>query len=151
MADEKNTIINLSNIGNSQQSNLQANQQQTVSQVTENMQTVQALFKNLKEDIFEEIDIEVDDAKQKKRITNDLQKAENAFAELEKAASQSSETIDTATTSRIEEFIDHLADKDSRINKALAYVSKSSDKIKALAQSYNKVAAHFALTTIPEV
>ncbi|MGR3304262.1 MAG: COR domain-containing protein [Candidatus Scalindua sp.] len=156
--ENKNININLSNIGNPQQNvtqrqtsiqkaTLTATQQQTVKQVNE----VQGLFKNFKKDILDEIDIEIDDEKEKKRIQNELQNTENAFIELEKAASEGKKELDTGTKSRLEEFIDNLSDENSRINKALKLVTKGKDKAQALAKVYNKFAPFFALPSVPDI
>ena len=65
---------NLENIGNPQQTvnqtqhaELKASQEQTVTQEVKQVQEVQGLFKNLKEDILDEIDIEIDDDKEKRK------------------------------------------------------------------------------------
>ena len=143
--------INLSNIGNPQQTVSQqvtqtANQQQSVTQEVKN---VQGLFKNLQEDILEEIDLEIEDEKEKKRIKNELQKVENAFSELEKAASEDKKELSESTKGRIAEFIDNLSDENSRLNKALKLVSKGTEKVQELGRFYNNVAPFFALPSIP--
>ena len=145
--------ISFSNIGNPQQMVAQqveqtATQQQTVSQ---EIKTVQGLFKNLKEDILTEIEIEIEDKKEKKRISKDLENTENAFLELRKASAEGRNELPISVKNRIEEFIDNLSDKNSRLNKALNLVSKGADKIKKLSRFYNKVAPYFALPSIPPV
>ncbi len=156
--ENKNININLSNIGNPQQNvtqkqtsvqkaTLTAIQQQTVKQVNE----VQGLFKNLKEDILEEIDLEIDDEKEKRRIKNELEKTEKAFSELETSASEGKEELDTSTKNRLTEFIDNLSDENSRINKTLKLVSKGKGKAQTLAKVYNKFAPFFALPSVPDI
>ncbi|MFZ0034275.1 MAG: hypothetical protein WAK60_04715 [Sedimentisphaerales bacterium] len=145
--------INLSNIGNPQQNarqeaTLTATQQQTV---TQEVKDVQVLLKNLKADILEEVEIEIEDEKEKKRIKNELQKAEDAFNELEKAASEGKKEVDEGTKSRIGEFIDNLSDENSRINKALKLVSNGVEKVQKLGRVYNKFAPYFALPSIPPI
>jgi len=131
-----------------QDATLTANQQQTVTQEVKN---VQGLFKNLKDDILDEIDIEIDDEKEKKRIKNELQKAENAFNELEKAASDGKKELPESTKGRIAEFVDNLSDENSRINKALKYVSNGAEKVQMLGRIYNKFAPYFAIPSIPPI
>lgn len=126
--------------------------QETVSQ---QVKQVQSLFKNLKEDIFEEIDIEVDDPKDKKRIQNELKKTENALNELEQpSATKSTEEsaeIPPKTSGRLNEFVESLENKDSRFNKALAFVDDGKNKLQTLGKAYNKIAANFGLTLVPPV
>ncbi len=157
MDDNKNININLSNIGNpqmhvhqeqKQESTLTATQQQTVTQEIKN---VHGLFKNLKDDIFDEVDLKIKDEKEKQRIKNDLIKTEKAFAELEKAASEGKKELDTGTKSRLAEFIENLSDENSRINKALKLVSKGTKKAQDLAKVYNKFAPYFALPSVPDI
>jgi Leucine-rich repeat (LRR) protein len=152
MQENRSIKIDLSNIGNpvlsaTLQATLTATQQQTVQQVN----NVQGLFKNLKEDIIGEVDIEIEDEKEKRRIKNELEKTEKAFSELEKAASEGKKELDTGTKSRLAEFIDNLSDENSRINKALKLVSKGTEKAQALAQVYNKFAPFFALPSVPDI
>ena len=107
--------------------------------------------KNLKKDILDEIDIEIDDEKEKKRIQNELQNTEEAFIELEKAASEGKKELDSGAKSRLAEFIDNLSDENSRINKTLKLVSKGKEKAQALAKVYNKFAPFFALPSVPDI
>ena len=124
-------------------------QQQTV--IHQEVKNVQGLFKNFKQDILEEVEIEIKDEKEKTRIKNELQKADNAFSELEKAASDGKKEIEAGTKSRIKEFIDNLSDKNSRINKAFKLVSKGAEKIQKLGRVYNKFALYFTLPSIPPI
>jgi len=125
-----------------------ATQQQTVIQEVRN---VQGLFKNLKEDILDEVEIEIEDEKEKQRIKNELDNADAAFSELEKAAAEGKKELPVSTKSRIGEFIDKLSDENSRINKALRLVSKGAEKVQQLGRFYNKVAPYFALPSIPAI
>jgi internalin A len=155
MMDDNKINIHFSDFGKAQvtsdiKANLTSTQQQTIT-VHQEVKNVQGLFKNLKEDILDEIETEIDDDKEKQRIKNELQKAENAFNELEKAASEGKKEIDAGTKSRIGEFIDNLSDENSRINKALKLVSKGADKVQKLGRFYNKVAPYFALPSIPPI
>jgi Leucine-rich repeat (LRR) protein/GTPase SAR1 family protein len=151
--DEGKININLNNIGNpqvnvSQVATLIATQQQTV---TQNVKAVQGLFKNLKDDILDEVEIEMKDEKEKKRIKNELEKVDEAFSELEKAASEGKKEIPENTKSRIGEFIDNLSDENSRINKALKLVSNGAEKVQKLGRIYNQFAPYFVLPVIPPV
>ncbi|NVO09292.1 MAG: leucine-rich repeat domain-containing protein [Bacteroidales bacterium] len=131
-----------------QNANLTATQQQTVSQ---EIKIVQDLFKNLKDDILKEVDIEVDDEKERKRIKNELQKAEEALSELEKAASEGKKEVSEGLKDRLKEFFDNLSDEKSRLNKALKLVSKGAEKLQKFGKFYNNVAPFFALPSIPPV
>lgn len=127
-----------------------ATQQQAVN-VHQEVKTVQGLFKNLKEDILDEVDIEIEDEKEKQRIKNELDKVDVAFSELERAASEGKKELPVSTKSRISEFVDKLSDENSRINKALRLVSKGAEKVQKLGRFYNKVAPYFALPSIPPI
>lgn len=131
-----------------QEASLSSNQQQTVTQQVKN---VQGLFKNLKEDILDEVDIEIEDEKEKKRIKTELQKAENAFNDLEKATIEDKKELPVSTKDRIAEFFSNLSDENSRINKAFQGVSKGAEKVQKLGQAYNKVAPYFTLPSIPPI
>lgn len=152
---QSNININLSNIGNTQthveqHAQLTATQTQTVSiDIKIDVKTVQGLFNNLKEDILDEIDIEIDDEKEKKRIANELKKAGRAFEALEEAAGREDSDLDSATKSRLKEFVSNLADEDSRIGKTLGLVSRGREKMQAVGKAYNSVAPYFVLPSIP--
>jgi len=153
MMEENRINIHLSDFGKASvksdiQAKLTATQQQAVT-IHQEVKNVQGLFKNLKEDILSEAEIEIEDDKEKKRIKNELGKVESAFSELEKAASEGKKEIDEGTKSRIGEFIDNLSDENSRINKALKLVSKGAKKVQKLGGVYNKLAPYFALPSIP--
>jgi hypothetical protein len=125
-------------------------QQQTVT-VHQEVKNVQGLFKNLKEDILNEVEIEIEDDKERKRIKNELGKAESAFSELEMAVSEGKKELPVSTKNRIGEFIDNLSDKKSRINKALRLVSNGAKKVQKLGGVYNKFAPYFTLPSIPPI
>ncbi|MBN1349315.1 hypothetical protein JXJ21_07895, partial [candidate division KSB1 bacterium] len=157
MADESKNIINISmsDFGKAEaksdvQAALSATQQQTVT-VHQEVRNVQGIFQNLKEDILDEIDIEFEDEKERKRIRKELEKAETAFSELEQAASEGKKELPEGTKGRIADFIDTLSDENSRINKALKLVSKGADKVQKLGRFYNNVAPYFALPSIPPI
>lgn len=145
--------INLSNIGNPQQIVSQQVEQNVTQQqtVTQNVKIVQDLFKNLKDDILAEVEIEVDDEKEKKRIKNELQKTEETLCELEKAASEGKKEVSEGLKDRLKEFFDNLSNEDSRLNKALKLVSKGAEKLQKFGKFYNNVAPFFALPSIPPV
>lgn len=148
-----NITIDISNIGNpkvhvQQEVSQTATQHQTVSL---EIKSVNGLFRNLKEDILDEIDIELDDEKEKKRIRKELEKADTAFTSLEKAAGEGKKEIDEGTRSRIAEFIDNLSDESSRLNKALKLVSKGAEKAQKLGKTYNKIAPFFGLPVVPPI
>lgn len=155
MMDERKNIINISmsDFGKADQKVTQQVEQTVTQQqtVTQEVKNVQDLFKNLKEDILDEVDIEIADEKEKKRIKKELEKAENAFSELEKAAAAGKKELPVSTKSRIAEFFDNLYDENSRINKALKLVSKGTEKVQKLGRIYNKFAPYFAIPSIPPV
>jgi len=155
MGENKNINIHLSDFGKAQitsdiKANLTATQQQSVN-VHQEVKTVQGLFKNLKDDILDEVEIEIEDEKEKKRIKNELEKVDDAFKELEKAASEGKKELPAGTKSRIGEFIDNLSDENSRINKALKLVSKGAEKVQKLGRLYNQFAPYFVLPSIPPI
>ena len=122
----------------------------TVTQeVKQEVKNVIGEFKNLKDDIMEEVDIEVEDEKEKKRIANELNKTEKAFAALEKAAESDTKEIDEGTKSRFKEFFKNLGDENSRISKALKFVSNGTEKVQELARLYNNFAPFFLLPSVP--
>jgi internalin A len=165
-----NNVGNVTNSGNSTVKTGQVNRQETAqTQTVQQTQTVtqtvrQAVvdtngrFKNLKDDLLEEVDIEIDDEKEKKRIQNDLAKTEKAFEQLEQTANQlehadenNPQHLPAATTSRIEEFVNGLSNPASRFNKALTFVGDGTQKLQKLGRSYNKIAPYFALPSIPDI
>ncbi len=115
--------IDLSNIGNPIVS-----QSQTVTvEIKQDTVDAHSLFKKLKDDILKEVDIEIDDEKEKKRIVNDLQNAEEAFAEVEKTAAEGKKAY-AGTKDRFKDFIAEVDDGNSRINRTLRLVKKGSGK-----------------------
>ncbi|MBD3218358.1 MAG: hypothetical protein GF310_08780, partial [candidate division Zixibacteria bacterium] len=134
-----------------EQSQQQEATQTAIQTVTQDVKNVQGLFGNLKDDILDEAEIEFDDEKEKKRLRKELDKAEKAIAELEKASSEGKKEIGEATKSRLGEFIDSLSDKNSRINKALKLVSKGTKKVQELGKTYNKIAPYFGIPNIPPI
>ncbi len=151
--DKRNINIDFRpNIKVHQEQEQQQKQKQEVSQeVKVEVKNAEGLFKNLKEDILDEIDIEIKDEKEKTRIKNDLKKVEKAFSELNEAACEGKKELETGTKNRLEDFIDKLADENSRINKALNLVERGKDKAQKLARVYNKFAPYFALPSVPDV
>ncbi|CAK8716710.1 hypothetical protein GCAAIG_06115 [Candidatus Electronema halotolerans] len=146
--------VSFNNIGNPQvhqnvhQTNTQTNSQQQSVDLLNQLREAHGLFRNLKEDILAEADIEIEDEKEKKRVQNELDKAEKALTEAESAAEQGKE-LDAATKSRLEEFFTSLADKSSRLGKALEFVDQGTRKMQELARTYNKVAANIGLPAVP--
>lgn len=150
---KENIVINVQNNANQTQNNTntQTNSQQQSQhqqQSSNLLKEAQGLFRNLKEDIIAEADIEFDDAKEKKRVKNELTKAEKALAEAESAAAEGKEP-DAAAKSRLEEFFTSLADKSSRLGKLLESVDQGAEKVRKLARTYNKVAENIGLPSVP--
>jgi hypothetical protein len=146
------TVINSNQ---KQESNVEAEQtakqHQNVTQTQEaEVKLAQGLFNNLKEDILDEVDLESEDAKEKKRIQNELSKYDKAFKELEKAASENRNELNAGAKSRIGEFIDNLSDENSRINKFLKLVTNGANKVQKFGRTYNKFATYFGLPKVPE-
>ncbi|MCI5212637.1 MAG: hypothetical protein D3910_28475, partial [Candidatus Electrothrix sp. ATG2] len=144
--------INMSDFGKSQVDvkvdQKQENRQNQSVDLRNQFKDAQALFRNLKDDILEEADIEIEDEKEKKRVANELNKAEKALTEAETAVEQGTEP-DTATKSRLEEFFNSLADKSSRLGKALDFVDQNTQKVQKLARTYNNIAGNVGLPTVP--
>ena len=69
-------------------------------------------------------------------------------AEAESAAEEGKEP-DAATKNRLKQFFDSLADKSSRLGKALEFVDQKTEKVRELARTYNKFAANFGLPAVP--
>ncbi|MGX9727275.1 MAG: COR domain-containing protein [Candidatus Electronema sp. VV] len=144
-----NIMIHLENIGNPQVTQTNSQHQSQHQQQSANLlKEAQGLFRNLKEDIIAEADIEFDDAKEKKRVENELTKAEKALAEAESAAAEGKEP-DAAAKGRLEEFFNSLADKSSRLGKLLESVDQGAEKVRKLARTYNKVAENIGLPSVP--
>ncbi len=124
------TKIDIHDVGNPQihqnvnQSNTQMNTQNQSVDLHNQFKEAQALFRNLKADILDEAEIEIEDEKEKKRVANELNKAEKAMTEAEEAAAQGKEP-DAATKSRLEGFFNSLADKSSRLGKAWSLLTKA--------------------------
>ncbi|MCI5119655.1 MAG: hypothetical protein D3908_00350 [Candidatus Electrothrix sp. AUS4] len=146
---EHHNHVKIENVGNPQiNQNVTQNNTQTVNQSVDLLKDAQALFRNLKDDILDEAEIEIKDEKEKKRVANELNKAEKALAEAEEAVSQDKEP-DAATKSRLEEFFTSLADKSSRLGKALEFVDQGTQKVQKLARTYNSIAGNIGLHTVP--
>ena len=151
--DGHNINISFSNIGNPQTTVTQQ-ATQTVSQsisIVQDIKNFSGLFKNLKNDILDEVEIEIDDEKEKKRIKNELEKTAKAFEELETKAEKNDKEIDSSLKEHVGRFIDYFSDEDSRFNKALKLVSKGKDRLQSLGRLYNNIAPFFALPSVPPV
>ncbi|CAK8725835.1 hypothetical protein GMJAKD_17805 [Candidatus Electrothrix aarhusensis] len=133
---------------NVSQTNTQTNTQNQSVELHNQFKEAQGLFRNLKNDILDEAEIEIEDEKEKKRVANELSKAEKALTEAEAAAEQGKEP-DAATKSRLEEFFNSLADKSSRLGKALEFVDQNTQKVQKLARTYNSIAGNVGLPTVP--
>ncbi len=156
-SEERSMVhVNLENIGNSNVTNTQTNtqsqhqeQRQAVDvQMQQEIKAMRGLFRNLKEDILSEADIEIEDAKEKQRIENELNTVEKALVVLEESAT-AGEKPETAVTSRLEKFFQNLADKTSRLGKVLETVDHSTEKVRNLVKIYNKFAQNIGLPSIP--
>uniref|UniRef100_UPI0040574927 COR domain-containing protein n=2 Tax=Candidatus Electrothrix sp. TaxID=2170559 RepID=UPI0040574927 len=144
--------INMSDFGKSEvHQNVDQHNTQTANQSVDlhnQFKEAQALFDNLKNDILDEAEIEIEDEKEKKRVTRELDKAEQAMTAAEKAVQEEKEP-DAATKSRLEEFFNSLADKSSRLGKALDFVDQGTQKVQKLARTYNSIAGNIGLPTVP--
>lgn len=146
--------IHIENVGNpkvnqtvTQNSSQSVDQKQSLD-FLDQLKDMQGLFCNLKEDILDEADIEIEDEKEKKRIQNELGKAEKALTEAESAAKEGNE-LDAAAKNRLETFFNSLADKNSRLGKALEFVGNGANKAQELAQAYNKFATNIGWPAVP--
>jgi internalin A len=119
-------------------------------QITQNITDAQSLFKNLKQDILDEADIEIEDEKEIKRIKNELKKIEKALNEL-KTAAEAKKEPEAGTKTRFKEFINNISDKNSKINKALELVSNGTETLQKFGRLYNKFAPFCALPSIPDI
>ena len=120
-------------------------------EIKQDVKDTVSLFRNFKEDVLGDIDIEMEDEKEKKRIAGDLEKMEKALAQLETTVAKNSKDIDEGPKSRFKDFMNALADKNSRINKALKHVGKGTEKAKKIARLYNKFSGFFGLPAVPTV
>ncbi|XCN71643.1 MAG: leucine-rich repeat domain-containing protein [Candidatus Electrothrix aestuarii] len=149
---EHHNHVKIENVGNPQiNQNVTQNNTQTVNQSVDllnQLKDAQALFRNLKDDILDEAEIEIEDEKEKKRVARELDKAEKAMTAAEKAVQEGKEP-DAATKSRLEEFFNSLADKSSRLGKALKFVDQGTQKVQKLARTYNSIAGNIGLPTVP--
>ena len=143
-----NVQNNANQTQNVNQANTQTNTQNQSVDLLNQLREAQGLFRNLKDDILDEAEIEIEDEKEKKRVANELSKAEKALTEAEAAAEQGKEP-DAATKSRLEEFFSSLADKSSRLGKALEFVDQGTQKVQKLARTYNSIAGNVGLPTVP--
>jgi small GTP-binding protein len=154
MGDIKFIVENkLENIGNPTVSTHQQNHQQVevnVSQeIVQHVQNLQGVFENLKEDILREAELEIDDAKERKRLASELDLAENAIIEMETAVADGKKELKPSVKERLGEFIDNLSNPDSRLRKGIGLVTKGAEKAAKLADFYNKCAPFFNLASIP--
>uniref|UniRef100_UPI0040576172 COR domain-containing protein n=1 Tax=Candidatus Electrothrix sp. TaxID=2170559 RepID=UPI0040576172 len=149
---EEKIVVNVQNNANQSQNVTQANTQTNTQNQSVDLHNqfkeAQALFRNLKADILDEAEIEIEDEKEKKRVTRELDKAEQAMTAAEKAVQEEKEP-DAATKSRLEEFFNSLADKSSRLGKALDFVDQGTQKVQKLARTYNSIAGNIGLPTVP--
>lgn len=156
-----NVNVHLDNVGNptisQNQTNTQSSQQHAELTATQeqsvaiDIKNIQGLLKNLKDDVLEEVELEIDDDKEKRRINNEFTKIETAFNEMSDAQQQETKELTPSTFERLTDFVDNLQDEDSRINKALGLLTKGKDKAQKLATTYNKIAPYFALPVVPDV
>ncbi len=145
------TMTNEQKQENKQDQTVSQEQTQTVTVTVKQVQQVQGLFKNLQEDILDEIDDLVEDEDEKKRIEKDLNKVGKAFNEVEKAAAEEKKEIDEGTKNRLENFFDNIKDENSRIGKALKLTSDGVKTAQKLGGIYNKFAPYFALPSVPPI
>lgn len=147
--------INLENICNPALNVDQNNHQQvkvTINQeIVQNIQNLQGVFKNLKEDILREAELEIDDPKEKARLNHELKEAELSIAEMETAVASGENKLKSSVRERLGEFIDNLSDENSRLRKAVSLVSKGAEKAVKFADFYNKCAPFFGLPSGPPI
>ena len=101
--------------------------------------------------MLDEVEIEFGDPKETRRLQKELEKADEAISALEESLSEGKKELPVTVKERLGEFIDNLADEDSRINKALKLVGKGSEKAKKLAKYYNNCAPFLGLPSVPPV
>ncbi len=118
-------------------------------EIVQHVQNLQGVFENLKADILREAELEIDDTKERKRLANELELAENAIAEMETAVADGKNELKPSVKERLGEFIDNLVNPDSRLRKGINLVTKGAEKAVKLADFYNKCAPYFDLAKIP--
>ena len=156
MKEKGNINITFSNIGNPQ---TQVNTEQHASQTSLQQQTnivqeinkAQGLFKNLSQDILDEATIDEHEPKEIKRLVKDLENTGEALSELEKAANENKQEVAHSVKDRLEAFSEALFDKGSRFSQFLENISGGVKKAQKLAHAYNKLASYYGFQVIPEV
>ncbi len=145
----------LENIGNPTRHVEQKNEQRVAVSVNmelhQAVQSLQGLFSNLKQDILEEAELEIKDVHERKKLQSDLLKAEAALAEMEKAVAAGQKNLKPAVKERLGDFIENLADENSRLSKGIQLLSKGAEKARKLAGYYNSCAPFFGLPSVPPV
>jgi len=145
----------LENIGNPTQHVEQKNEQQVAVSVSQEVhqavQNLQGLFSNLKHDILEEAELEIEDEKERKKLQSELLKAGEALAEMEMAVAAGQKALKPSVKERLGEFIESLADENSRLSKGIKLLSKGAEKARKLAGYYNTCAPFFGLPSVPPV
>ena len=139
-------------INNNPQFNQHNSQQVEVNvsqEIVQHVQNLKGVFENLKENVLAETDIEFDDPKEQKRLAREFELAENAIIEMETAASNGTKELKPSVKERLGEFIDNLANPNSRLRKGINLVTKGAEKSVKLADFYNKCAPFFDLAKIP--
>ncbi|MBW1616095.1 MAG: leucine-rich repeat domain-containing protein [Deltaproteobacteria bacterium] len=142
----KNDNRNISN----QRAELKAEQTVNITIIQENIIDAKGLFENLKEDIFDEIEIEIDDEKAQKRTKKELEKVERTLSKIETAAREDKKA-DAGIKDRMQGFINSLSDKNSNISKSIKSAAKIKDGFQKFGKVYNKIASFMVLPSIPDI
>uniref|UniRef100_Q3AT94 non-specific serine/threonine protein kinase n=1 Tax=Chlorobium chlorochromatii (strain CaD3) TaxID=340177 RepID=Q3AT94_CHLCH len=110
----------------------------------QHIEELQGRFRILKEDLLDEVEIELEDPKEQKRLFNELNKVENAITEMAEAAnSEQPKRLSSAVRERLDGFLESLHNPDSRLNKVLQAVEKGAERVKTLSDIYQKCKPFF--------
>jgi len=108
------------------------------------------LFEQLRKDIFEKLDIEIEDEIKRKFIVDQFRHVERALSEVETTVIvNNQEVLDDRTENTLNFFVARISIKKTPNAKALQSVLVGTEKFNEFADVYNKFAPFFDLSIIP--
>jgi phage-related minor tail protein len=118
-------------------------------ELRQNIEELKGKFTNLKQEILEEAELELDDNKERMRLSKELDRVEEAIIEIEQAASEQQPRLSAAIKDRFDNFMTSVTDDNSRLNKLLKLVSKGVERAQTVTDLYHKCSSLFESLPVP--
>ncbi|MEL7290449.1 MAG: COR domain-containing protein [Pseudomonadota bacterium] len=148
--ENNSTSSSISNTTSSQEQT----QKQTVKQTVDialDLKMFKATSMNVLEDLFDEVQEELDDEKALRRVGRDKDKLMTAIEDIQNVENQEQALEKAGSFDRISSFLKGALEGTTTTGEVLKLLRESTGQIKEVAKKYNGIASYFGLPIVPEV